>query len=94
MKPTICYVTTARVSPIKENIILMKEVLILAILSYYLTSTLYKLTYSSTQIKSTRQEQKELKRVSAIKTFFINDINRSLYEINELKEIDKIYPEK
>ena len=56
---------------------------------HYLASALYKLVYCSTQAKKTQQGQIELKRVGAIKAFFINDVNRAWNEIKELKEVDR-----
>ncbi|MBZ1348328.1 MAG: M48 family metalloprotease [Candidatus Nealsonbacteria bacterium] len=56
---------------------------------HYLASALYKLVYSSAQAKKTRQGQEELKRVGAIKAFFLNDVSRAWNEVKELKEVDK-----
>ncbi|NKQ39891.1 MAG: peptidase, partial [Methanosarcinales archaeon] len=41
------------------------------------------------QAKNTRQGQAELKRVGAIKAFFINDVSRGWNEVKELKEVDQ-----
>ena len=57
--------------------------------SYHMASALYKLVYSSAQAKRTRQGQEELKRVGAIKAFFMNDVGRAWNEVKELKEVDK-----
>jgi len=57
--------------------------------SHYLASALYKLVYSSAQLQRTQQGQIEIKRVGAIKAFFINDVNCAQNEIKELKEVDK-----
>ncbi len=56
---------------------------------HHLASALYKLVYSSAQAKRTRQGQEELKRVGAIKAFFMNDVNRAWNEVKELKEVDR-----
>ena len=56
---------------------------------HYLASALYKLVYGSAQVKRTRQGQEELKRMGAIKAFFLNDVNRAWNEVKELKEIDQ-----
>ncbi len=56
---------------------------------HYLASALYKLVYSSVQIKKTRIGQMELKRVSAVKAFFMNDVNSAWSEVRNLKEVDR-----
>ena len=56
---------------------------------HHLASALYKLVYYSAQAKNTRQGQAELKRVGAIKAFFINDVSRGWNEVKELKEVDQ-----
>lgn len=55
----------------------------------YLASALYKLVYGSAQAKRTREGEEELRRVGAVRAFFINDVERGWKEVRELREIDK-----
>ncbi len=55
----------------------------------YLASALYKLVFGSAKIKNTPQGEQELRRVGAIKAFFLNDVSRAWNEVRELKEVDR-----
>jgi heat shock protein HtpX len=55
----------------------------------YLASALYKLVYSSAQLKRIPRAQEELKRAEGVKAFFLNDISRAWNEIRDLKEVDR-----
>ncbi len=55
----------------------------------HLATALYRLVYSSAQLRRDPQVKQELKRVEGIKAFFLNDVSRAQNEIRELKEIDK-----
>jgi len=55
----------------------------------HLASALYKLVYSSAQLKSNPRAQEELKRVEGVKAFFLNDVSRALNEVRDLKEVDR-----
>ncbi len=56
---------------------------------HYLASALYKLVHGSAQIRNTRIGRMELKRVGAVKAFFMNDVNTAWNEVRNLKEVDK-----
>jgi heat shock protein HtpX len=55
----------------------------------YLASALYKLVYSSAQLKRDPRAQEELKRVEGVKAFFLNDVSRAWNEVRDLKEVDR-----
>jgi heat shock protein HtpX len=55
----------------------------------HLASALYKLVYSSAQLKRNPRAQEELKRAEGVKAFFLNDISRAWNEVRELKEVDR-----
>ena len=55
----------------------------------HLASALYKLVYSSAQLKRNPRAQEELKRVEGVKAFFLNDVSRAWNEVRELKEVDQ-----
>lgn len=55
----------------------------------HLATALYRLVYSSAQLRRDPKVKQELKRVEGIKAFFLNDVSRAQNEIRELKEIDK-----
>ncbi len=55
----------------------------------HLASALYKLVYSSAQAKRTRHGEEELRRVGAVRAFFLNDVERAWDEVRELKEVDR-----
>lgn len=54
-----------------------------------LASALYKLVYSSAQLKRNPKIEAEMKRVEGIKAFFLNDVSQAENEIRELKAVDK-----
>jgi heat shock protein HtpX len=54
-----------------------------------LASALYKLVYSSAQLKRVPRAQEELKRVEGAKAFFLNDVSRAWNEVKELREVDR-----
>jgi len=56
---------------------------------HQLGSALYKLVYSSAQLKKNPRAQEELKRVEGVKAFFLNDVSRAWNEVRELKEVDQ-----
>jgi len=55
----------------------------------YLATALYKLVYSSAQLRKTAQGKAELHRVEGLRAFFLNDVARAGNEIQELKAIDR-----
>jgi heat shock protein HtpX len=55
----------------------------------HLASALYKLVYSSAQLKRNPRAQEELKRVEGVKAFFLNDVSRAWNEVRDLKEVDR-----
>ena len=55
----------------------------------HLATALYRLVYSSAQLRRDPQVKQELKRMEGVKAFFLNDVSRAQNEIRELKEIDK-----
>ncbi len=55
----------------------------------HLASALYKLVYSSAQLKRNPRAQEELKRVEGVKAFFLNDVSRAWNEVRELREVDR-----
>jgi heat shock protein HtpX len=55
----------------------------------HLASALYRLVYSSAQLKRDPRAQEELKRVEGVKAFFLNDVSRAWNEVRELKEVDR-----
>jgi heat shock protein HtpX len=55
----------------------------------HLASALYRLVYSSAQLKRNPRAQEELKRAEGVKAFFLNDISRAWNEVRELKEVDR-----
>ncbi|MFB0519852.1 MAG: zinc metalloprotease HtpX, partial [Desulfatiglandales bacterium] len=55
----------------------------------HLASALYKLVYSSAQLKRDPRAQEELKRVEGVKAFFLNDISRAWNEVRDLQEVDQ-----
>jgi heat shock protein HtpX len=55
----------------------------------HLASALYKLVYSSAQLKRDPRGQEELKRVEGVKAFFLNDVSRAWNEVRDLKEVDR-----
>ena len=57
--------------------------------SQHLASALYKLVYSSAQLKRNPRAQEELKRVEGVKAFFLNDVSRALNEVRELQQVDR-----
>ena len=52
---------------------------------HHLASALYKLVYGNARLRGSE----ELKRVEAVKAFFLNDPSRAWNEIRELSEIDR-----
>ena len=56
---------------------------------HHLASALYKLVYSSAQLRRNPRAQEELKRVEGVKAFFLNDVSRAWNEVRELKEVDR-----
>ena len=52
---------------------------------HQLATALYKLTYNDARYKG----KAELKKVEAVKAFFINDPSRAWYEVQELSQIDR-----
>ena len=56
---------------------------------HHLASALYKLVYSSAQAKRTARGEEELRRVGAVRAFFLNDVERAWGEIRELREVDR-----
>ncbi|MBT9163113.1 MAG: Protease HtpX [Chloroflexi bacterium] len=56
---------------------------------HHLASALYKLVYSSAQARRTARGEAELKRVGAVRAFFLNDVERAWDEIRELREVDR-----
>jgi heat shock protein HtpX len=54
-----------------------------------LASALYKLVYSSAQLKRMAKGQEELKRVEGAKAFFLNDVSRAWNEVKDLREVDR-----
>jgi heat shock protein HtpX len=52
---------------------------------HQLATALYKLTYSNAR----RKGSTELKKVEAVKAFFVNDPSRAWYEVQELSQIDR-----
>jgi heat shock protein HtpX len=50
---------------------------------HFLATALYKISLGSAKIP-----KKALKQAEGMKTFFLNDPSRSMYEIRELKDID------
>lgn len=52
---------------------------------HHLASALYKLVYGNARLKGSE----ELKRVEAVKAFFLNDPSRAWNEIRELAEVDR-----
>jgi len=55
----------------------------------YLASALYKLVYSSAKAKRTPQGEQELRRVGAVRAFFLNDVEKAWNEVGELSEVDQ-----
>ena len=55
----------------------------------HLASALYKLVYSSAQLKRDPRAQEQLKRAEGVKAFFLNDVSRALNEVRDLKEVDR-----
>jgi heat shock protein HtpX len=55
----------------------------------HLATALYRLVYSSAQLRRDPRVKQELQRVEGVKAFFLNDVSRAQNEIRELKEIDK-----
>jgi heat shock protein HtpX len=55
----------------------------------HLASALYKLVYSSAQLKKEPRAQEQLKRAEGMKAFFLNDVSRALNEVRDLKEVDR-----
>ena len=56
---------------------------------HYLASALYKLVYGSAQARRTAQGEEELRRVGAVRAFFLNDVEKAWYEIRELRGVDR-----
>jgi heat shock protein HtpX len=54
-----------------------------------LASALYKLVYSSAQLKRMAKAQEDLKRVEGAKAFFLNDVSRAWNEVKDLREVDR-----
>jgi heat shock protein HtpX len=54
-----------------------------------LASALYKLVYSSAQIRKNVRGKEELRRVQGVRAFFLNDVARAQDEIRELREVDR-----
>jgi heat shock protein HtpX len=52
---------------------------------HQLATALYKLTYNDARYKG----KAELKKVEAVKAFFVNDPSRAWYEVQELSQIDR-----
>lgn len=50
----------------------------------HMASALYKLVYGAA-----RTPKEELKKVEGVKAFFVNDPSRALYELRELRELDR-----
>jgi heat shock protein HtpX len=55
----------------------------------HLASALYKLVYSSAQLKRDPRAQEQLKRAEGVKAFFLNDVSRALNEVRALREVDR-----
>ena len=55
----------------------------------HLASALYKLVYSSAQLKRDPRAQEQLKRAEGVKAFFLNDVSRALNEVRDLREVDR-----
>ena len=55
----------------------------------HLASALYKLVYSSAQLKREPRAQEQLKRAEGVKAFFLNDVSRALNEVRDLREVDR-----
>lgn len=55
----------------------------------HLASALYKLVYSSAQLKRNPRAQEQLKRAEGVKAFFLNDVSRALNEVRDLREVDR-----
>jgi len=55
---------------------------------HYLVSALYKLVCASAYANKTTEGKEELRRVAAIRAFFLNDVQKSLKEVTELTQID------
>ena len=55
----------------------------------YLASALYKLVYSSAQVRNNPAAREELQRMAGMKAFFVNDISRASNEIKELVAVDR-----
>ncbi len=53
-----------------------------------LASALYKLVYASSRLGTTARGREEVRQLSGMKAFFLNDISRSWKEVRELKELD------
>jgi Zn-dependent protease with chaperone function len=56
---------------------------------HHLASALYKLVYGAARAKETVRGEEELRRVGAVRAFFLNDVERAWNEVKELREIDK-----
>jgi len=54
-----------------------------------LASALYKLVYSSAQLRRNVRGKEELRRVEGVRAFFLNDVARAHNEIRELREVDR-----
>lgn len=56
---------------------------------HHLASALYKLVYGAARAKETVHGTEELRRVGAVRAFFLNDVERAWNEVKELREVDK-----
>jgi len=56
---------------------------------HHLASALYKLVYGSAKLRTTEYGREELRKVGAIRAFFLNDVEKAGNEIKELREIDR-----
>lgn len=54
-----------------------------------LASALYKLVYGSAQARKSRAGEADLHRVEGLRAFFLNDVGRAVWEVQELKSIDR-----
>jgi heat shock protein HtpX len=52
---------------------------------HQLATALYKLTYNNARHK----DKAELKKIEAVKAFFVNDPSRAWYEVQELSQVDR-----
>jgi heat shock protein HtpX len=56
---------------------------------HHLASALYKLVYGAARARETVQGTEDLRRVGAVRAFFLNDVERAWSEVKELREVDR-----